>query len=161
MRLPPRQTENEGAEHSRTGARTACSAGLILRWAAKPARLRVEPGCDEHPWRDILTTGLILTPAFPSLSAQWLSSDLGVCVPIQWRYRPRFSRGSRTSTDVLKRCRQLRPAASKNAPEKLCGRALGKFFSPFDSKSVAHPPRRIFHGPNPVGLHDARSTAPP
>jgi len=49
---------------------------------------------DEHSRSDILTSGLDLTPAFPAASA--FPVAVGVCNPLQWRNRPRFSRGSLT-----------------------------------------------------------------
>jgi len=52
---------------------------------------------DEHNQADILTSGFDLAPAFPpARTAEWNSGLLGVCNPLQWRNRPRFSRGSLT-----------------------------------------------------------------
>jgi hypothetical protein len=53
-------------------------------------------GRDEHLRTGILTPGFDLAPAFPR-KTQWL---LGVCSPLQWRNRPRFSRSSRTPDGV-------------------------------------------------------------
>src|SRR5690349_19720868 len=52
---------------------------------------------DEHNQADILTSGFDLAPAFPpAQTAEWNSGLMGVCNPLQWRNRPRFSRGSLT-----------------------------------------------------------------
>ena len=48
---------------------------------------------DERTQIGILTSGLNLAPAFP---IEWRSVAVGVCSPLQWRNRPRFSRGSLT-----------------------------------------------------------------
>ena len=47
---------------------------------------------DERNQIGILTSGILPRPRLPSL---WLVA-LGVCNPLQWRNRPRFSRGSLT-----------------------------------------------------------------
>ena len=74
--------------------RQAGRAGLILLFDGEVGSAKAEP--DEHSQTGILTPGLNLAPAFPPhafASRQWL---VGVCNPIQWRNRPRFSRGSQT-----------------------------------------------------------------
>lgn len=66
--------------------------GLILLLAEKLAALTGDR--DEHNQTDILTSGLTsLPPSRPALAGQWL---LGVCSPLQWRNRRRFSRRSLT-----------------------------------------------------------------
>ncbi len=52
---------------------------------------------DEHRLAGILTSGLDLAPAFP-VAKQPVA--VGVCSPLQWRNRPRFSRGSRAPACV-------------------------------------------------------------
>ncbi len=54
-------------------------------------------GTDEHLRRDILTTGFEPLPRLPTRLSPRSGrlNDLGVCHPIQWRNRPRFTRGSR------------------------------------------------------------------
>src|ERR1044071_1488903 len=93
----PGKTENEGI-HRIPKRRLADWAGLILLLTEKfgPA----ERDRDEHNQTDILTSGLTSLPPSRSCSPlsrpphkQWL---LGVCSPLQWRNRPRFSRGSLT-----------------------------------------------------------------
>lgn len=72
--------------------------GLILLLSEKLAR-RERDGPDEHSRTGILTPGLNLAPAFPHRSRDPVA--LGVCSPLQWRNRPRFTRGSLTSDCVL------------------------------------------------------------
>jgi hypothetical protein len=66
-------------------------AGLILLFDGEVGRSNERP--DERNQTGILTPGLDLTPAFP---IWWRSVALGVRSPLQWRNRPRFSRGSLT-----------------------------------------------------------------
>ena len=77
-----------------TGRRT----GLILLFVGEVAR-RTRDGPDEHTQTGILTSGLNLAPAFPNRFRDPVA--LGVCSPLQWRNRPRFTRGSLTSDCVL------------------------------------------------------------
>ena len=72
-------------------------AGLILLFDGEVGRSNERP--DERNQTGILTPGLNLAPAFPT---QWRSVALGICSPLQWRNRPRFSRGSLTSYCVLR-----------------------------------------------------------
>jgi len=70
--------------------------GLILLLTEKWLFMRRSPdrphkNRDEHRQTDILTSGLTLLP--PSRSCGPVA--VGVCSPLQWRNRPRFSRGSR------------------------------------------------------------------
>jgi hypothetical protein len=60
-------------------------AGLILLLTEK----LIQRDHDEHSQIDILTSGSNLAPAFPADPVA-----LGVCHPLQWRNRPRFTRGS-------------------------------------------------------------------
>jgi hypothetical protein len=90
--LHPDKTENEGIQESRPAL--AEQAGLILLLTEKLAPLRGSH--DEHNQTDILTSGVTSLPPSRRRSfraGQWL---VGVCSPLQWRNRPRFSRGSLT-----------------------------------------------------------------
>lgn len=87
-----------------SGTQTGAPAGLILRFdgeaeaGARPTgRIRLP---DEHCRRDVRTPGLNLVPAFPVFRPVAVLTDQGICNPLPWRNRPRFSRGSRTSDSV-------------------------------------------------------------
>ena len=59
------------------GAQTGGPAGLILRLAAKRPHPEARP--DEQPWRDVLTPGLNLSPAFPDLHPVAVLRPGGLC----------------------------------------------------------------------------------
>lgn len=85
---------------------------------------------DEHNQTDILTWGFDLAPAFPVKPVA-----VGVCSPLQWRNRPRFSRGSLTPgyvnyCELSKSTSYLLPAASKAKTKK--PPKIGLVRSPFD-----------------------------
>jgi len=65
-------------------------AGLILLFDGEVGPAKRDH--DEHSQTGILTSGLNLTPAFPACFRKPVA--VGVCSPLQWRNRPRFSRGS-------------------------------------------------------------------
>ena len=88
----PDKSENEGIQ------------GILLRtrgtgWPHPSLDGEVDPVSrdhDEHNQTDILTSGVTSLPPSRRRSlraGQWL---VGVCSPLQWRNRPRFSRGSLT-----------------------------------------------------------------
>ena len=84
----PGKSENEGVQRFQTAH--ADWAGLILLIDGEVDSLTKNESRRVHT-SDILTPGLNLAPAFPVIADQWL---LGVCNPLQWRNRSRFSRDS-------------------------------------------------------------------
>ena len=72
----------------------AGQAGLILLFDGEVGPVKDR---DEHNQADILTSGLTsLPPSRPLIFTERNSGLVGVCNPLQWRNRPRFSRGSLT-----------------------------------------------------------------
>lgn len=104
-----RNPENEGILHE-SARKPFASAGLILLFAEKCP----EPfGADERSQTGILTPDLqprSRLPAGRSRGPQW---PLGTRSPLQWRNRPRLSRGSQSSGCGLERTR--RSSLSKNS----------------------------------------------
>src|SRR5438445_5020970 len=71
----------------------AGQAGPILLLTEKSAA-SARHGHDEHSQTDILTSGFEPRSRLPGADEQPVA--VGVCSPLQWRNRPRFSRGSLT-----------------------------------------------------------------
>ena len=107
----PRKSENEGIQRIPKRTRApglAPSFSLAEKLALARKTSRADP--DEHSQTDILTSG-VETSSPPSrlLPNQWLNPAaerllrprVGACSPLQWRNRPRISRGSRTPGCVV------------------------------------------------------------
>ena len=94
---PSGKSENEGIQ--RIPSRTSGWAGLILLFAEKcpgtSRSRRAQP--NRYPDFGLQTS---FPPSHPlmALAGQWL---LGIRIPLQWRYRPRFSRGSLHLTAMI------------------------------------------------------------
>src|SRR5215468_1639742 len=90
--LHPGKSENEGIQGIPSRTRGTGWPHPSLDGEVDP----VSRDHDEHNQTDILTSDVTLLPPSRRRSVgvgQW---PVGVCSPLQWRNRPRFSRGSLT-----------------------------------------------------------------
>src|SRR5688572_29455206 len=113
--------------------KTVRPAGLILLLTEKTTHRAQNAGeSDEREQTGILTPGLSSFPPSRSLNGQWHD---GTRILLQWRNRPRISRGSQTSACVIlrHRCRsfkELTRTVSNRAAASISLRASHRRLSP-------------------------------